>query len=220
MKKLAVIVLIVGMVMGFGNLSKAKNVSLGLKVGTLGIGPEICYHINDAFSVRGQFGYFSKNFDTTEADVKYDLKFKIRNAGLLLDWHPFEGAFRISAGLFYNGNKFTGDAKSIEGEKYTINGHTYYLNKISASIKYTKLAPYIGIGYDTASSKDSGLGFLVDLGVFYSKPKVSVDAYGDPDVINDPQFKADLSKTKSELKSYADKLKFYPVIMIGLTYRF
>ncbi len=202
------------------SVSYAGEVSMGIKAGTLGIGPEVCYHINRLFSVRVDGGYLSVNKSTTSSNIKYNLNAKLKNAGLLLDWHPFFGSFRVSAGIFYDGNKLSGDASSTVGNAYTINGHTYVLNKLSAKATYKKAAPYFGIGWDTSSTSISGLGFVFDAGFIYSKATVDLTAYGSPAIINNPQFQADLAKAQSDLQSDINKFKFWPVVMLGLVYRF
>jgi hypothetical protein len=60
------------------------------------------------FGVRAGFNYFSYGYDATESDVSYDLELELKNFAILADWHPFEGAFRLSGGILINGNGLTG----------------------------------------------------------------------------------------------------------------
>src|SRR5437867_13446194 len=81
------------------------DVGVMLKAGTLGAGVDVSKGISETLAVRLQANALNYNRDITKSDVDYDADIKLKSAGLLLDWHPFSGTFRVSAGAYWNGNE-------------------------------------------------------------------------------------------------------------------
>ncbi len=207
----------------FATTSYAGNGSVGIKAGTLGIGPELGYSFNNSFDIRAGFNYFSINRSSNEGDIDYDLKAKLRNFSLLLDWHPFKGKFRITTGLLYNKNKLEGNGKA-SGGTFTIGNKTYSISDIASvygKIEYKDLNPYLGFGWDTTAGKDRGFGITFDLGAIYQgNSKVTIISSGNTAIINSAEFQNNLNIETGKVKHDADKLKVWPVVSLGLVYRF
>ena len=86
-------------------------------------------------------------------------------------------------------------------------------------IDFIDIAPYLGLGWDTSFGKNKGFGFLFELGAIYQgSPKVDLSADGP--ISSNPTFQIELAKEESNLQSDFDEFKVYPVIAIGLSYRF
>ena len=73
---------------------------VGLHGGTLGLGVNAGYDFSNDLAIRGLVNYFNLDFEKEKAGNKYDGELDLRSVGLVLDWHPFWGAFRVSAGPF------------------------------------------------------------------------------------------------------------------------
>lgn len=52
--------------------------------------------------MRMRGAYMQLDYDDTWSDVEGKIEYDGSNAGLILDYHPFGGVFRISAGLNYS----------------------------------------------------------------------------------------------------------------------
>ncbi len=74
------------------------DVGVLLKAGTLGAGLDVSVGMSESLGLRLQANALSYEDDFTESDVDYSADLKLQSAGLLLDWHPFSGVFRVSAG--------------------------------------------------------------------------------------------------------------------------
>ncbi|HEX4939177.1 MAG TPA: hypothetical protein VFX11_10905, partial [Candidatus Kapabacteria bacterium] len=86
----------------------AGNLGIAGKISSLGYGLEADYVLSDRFSVRGQFNQYDYD-DTFEEDgIDYDGTLDLSTFGVLLDWHPFGGGFRVSAGGFNVDNELSG----------------------------------------------------------------------------------------------------------------
>jgi hypothetical protein len=81
------------------------------------------------------------------------------------------------------------------------------------------MAPYIGIGWGNLIGRGRRWGFYTDLGVaFADSPDVVLRANGT--MAADPTFQADLAKEARDIQDDLDDLEVYPVISVGLYFRF
>ena len=65
------------------------------------------------------------------------------------------------------------------------------------------------------------MGVTFDLGAIYlGKSKVSLIPTGSTTIINSPAFKSNLDSEINNVKHDADKLKVWPVVSLGIVYRF
>lgn len=204
----------------------AANVGVDAVVGTSGIGAHLSVPLKDNLNARLGFNMASYNFDGTASDVDYDFKLKLNTFDALLDYFPSAGSsFRLTGGAIYNGNKIDAVAKPATGATYRFNGRTYSTataGQVEGKIDFRKVAPYLGIGWGNAAKKEAGWGFTSDLGIMFSgKPTSdlrSTNCTALAAVCN--QLAADVAAQNRELNDELDKLKFYPVVRIGVTYKF
>ena len=84
---------------------------------------EFITDIKPKLNGRVGFNAFNYDYDTTEAGIKYDLDFDLLSFSALLDWHPYDGRFRVSGGIVINQNEVDMVAKSAASQ--TIGKVTY-----------------------------------------------------------------------------------------------
>ncbi|MFZ5466347.1 MAG: hypothetical protein ACOZAI_03705 [Pseudomonadota bacterium] len=206
----------------------ADGVAVGANAGTKGLGLELTHGVLDNLNVRGAFNTFSYGYDTTEDGIKYDGDLDLRNAGLMLDWFPFRGSFRMSAGAMYNGNKFKGKGNGsgvyelgADDTRYTIDG------ELRGEIDWRNFAPYVGLGWGNPVAKN--WGFTFDVGVMFTgSPDARLTATGTAtpeggtpiDVSTDPTFQQHLAEEQARLNDEIEDAKFWPVVQLGLHYKF
>ncbi len=87
---------------------------------------------------------------------------------------------------------------------------------LSGDVEVDNFAPFVGLGWDSTFTSDSSWSVIVQGGVLYQ---------GDPDVTlrqtSGPAIsQSDLDAAARDIEDELDILRFYPVISIGLTYRF
>lgn len=201
-------------------LANAAPIDAGLTAGTLGYGPQVGFVlVPNKFDARLNWGYLNYSYNTTSNGVYYNGHLKLNNLGALGDWHPWGGAFRLTGGLFYNDNKFDLTGQS-SGGTYTFNGVTYtaaQAGTVTANVKFNSVAPYLGFGWGN-DSESAGLHFTSDFGVMYQgTPKATITATG---AASDPALASDVRAAQSKLQSDLNNFQWYPVLQIGLVYRF
>lgn len=222
MKKLFVAA---GLLAAIGS-ANAYDLGVTAGVGTTGGGLHLVVPVvENTLNARAGINYFSYSSDFNSGDVKYDGKLKLQTFDLLLDYYPFGGAFRITAGGIINDNKVTASAKANGGD-FTFNGNTYnasQVGQVDGKITFNKFAPYLGIGWGNAVAKDKGFGFASELGVmFMGSPKTSLGVSGCtlPAAGACDTLRNDVAAEAGKLNDKAKDIKYYPVARIALTYKF
>jgi hypothetical protein len=214
----------VGLLAGFFAAGVAQaEVAVTGDLGTTGLGVHLSVPVQP--NVNARFGVNAMNYSYSgnTNDVDYDFKLKLQTFDALLDWFPAGGGFRVSGGVVYNGNKVDATARSNSTGSYTFNGRTYTAadaGTVNGRIDFRKMAPYLGIGWGNALAKDKGWGFSADLGVlFQGSPRTSMTSSGCslPDC---SQLQADIAAENQKLKDEVNAFNAYPVVRIGVSYKF
>ena len=213
-----------------------------------GIGLSIGVPVFDQFNLRlaGNAFSISRDFDGggnngSNSKGTYNGKVKLLSYGLLTDWHPFHGAFRITAGGLKNGNEITLDSKST-GSDINIGNCTYTSNGADPLLAHGQtnfrgFAPYAGLGWGGNMNAAPGFFGTFDLGVMFSGsaniglsakgsgtvksgPATECGAAGTPVSANDPRVQNQVAKDQADLNDKTDKVKLWPVIGFGFGWRF
>ncbi|MGJ9419565.1 hypothetical protein ACHAC9_17655 [Massilia sp. CMS3.1] len=222
--KFTKIVSILLVTLAAASTAQAREIATTVDLGTTGLGLHLSTPVAPNLNARVGLNFASYSYDGNTSDVEYDFKLKLATVDALLDYHPWGSAFRVSGGLVYNGNSIDANAKPNANGTYTINGRTYssaMVGDLSGKIDFRKTAPYLGIGWGNAVAA-AGWGFGMDLGVaFQGSPKTSLASRGCTapapvcaQVANDVA--AENAKLADEVKDF----KLYPVIRVGVSYRF
>jgi hypothetical protein len=197
----------------------ADDFALGAKAGTLGLGLEGTFRLNDRFNVRGGINGYSRRINETESDIPYHADVNLKSFGLFFDVHPFAGVFRVTAGFINNGNKLHLDATPTSNVNIGGASHTpAEIGTLTGDIKFKSGAPYLGIGWGNATGPGSPLTFTAEIGaMFQGKANVSLNSTGGTQS-NNPTLQSQLRQEEQDVSN--DIGKIYPVISLGLAYRF
>ncbi|MEI6847051.1 MAG: hypothetical protein WCK32_03285 [Chlorobiaceae bacterium] len=198
------------------------DIGISAKGSTLGYGGEVTLGLTSAFNARVGVNTFNYNGDFDVENINYSAGLKLKTTPLLLDWHPFgKRSFRLTSGIVFNSNVITGTAKATNdgnisiGDKNYSFGSTNEITSLSGKIDFKKSAPYIGFGWGNVVGKSKSVSFSFDIGaILQGTPNVSLSAKGP--ISEDPAFKTELEKELANVKETSDKIKYYPVISLGL----
>ena len=199
------------------------DASIGLKAGTLGLGLELTMEAADKVNIRFGGNYFKVSREVDVEGNDYDLDLKLQSFTALADWYVADGSFRITGGVFLNQNGLKGTA--LASNTYDIEDNTYTSAEVGilkADVGFKSVAPYLGIGWGNPLRDDSDWSFMADLGVvFAGKPSLDITSTGGA-LSNDPTLLADIAQTELDFNDSDELkyLKYYPVISVGLNYRF
>nr|WP_232429507.1 hypothetical protein [Noviherbaspirillum autotrophicum] len=211
------------LVAGLANTAYAE-VGLVGEVGTTGVGGHVVIPLRKNMNARLGMGYLTYSYSGSTRDMNYDLSMKARTYDALLDWYPREhSSFHVTGGLAYNGNKIDAQARPNSGGNYTVNGNSYSAaaaGKITGQVDFGKVAPYLGVGWSKASEK--GWSFSTDVGMlFQGSPHTSLSSSGcTAGAAACNQLATDVAKENARLSDEVSRFKVYPVLRVGVSYKF
>ena len=199
----------------------AGNVSVGINAGTLGLGIELLAPLGTT-NVTGRIGfnYYTSDEQGSLDNIDYHSEGTLKTGFTALDWHPMATGFKVTGGLFYNGNELT--IKSTSIGNVNIGGTTFVLDpddRLTGTIDFSSLAPYLGVGYGQ-SFKGTGLfSFSMDIGVlFQGTPTISLNAEGSLAALSGIQ--TALNQEEIDIQNDINEYQYYPVLSVGLSYRY
>lgn len=198
------------------------DVSIGVKAGTLGAGAELTMGLSDYFAVRGGLNYIKFDFDVTLSGVDYTMEPDFKNFSMLLDFHPFSGAFRLTGGMYLTDNNVNVDGSlppDMIDDRYA---YLSDLVHVTGSVGYNTVAPYAGLGWSSSQS-EAGWGVSCDFGVLFQGSATVSDLRLVTEV-DSSQYQRDidafLDEQEKEIQDELDKYEIYPVATIMLNYTF
>lgn len=218
-----------------------SGIGVGFKLGLAGIGFDVATPIIPTrLNLRGGATFFSYNLnDTTSDGETINGTLKLQNSGIMVDWFPFRGSFRLSGGVtVYNNKGLSGSANVADGKSLTLGNDKYY-----ASGPLTGTADF-KLGGNSGGRVSFGWGNLVpkpghhfsfdtELGIeFVSAPTVNLAFAGN--ICTSAQgpgcespynastytpFLSDVTAEDNKLENDVNFVKFYPILSFGIGYK-
>jgi hypothetical protein len=220
------------------------TVGISLEASTLGAGLSVGVPVGQRFNLRGVYHAYSHD-DEFEDDAggTYDGEIDLKSAGLFADWHPFKGAFRLTAGLVSNGNQINMSGTDDGTGRYEVGDCTYQSDpadplRVDGTVDFNSTAPYVGIGWGGNLNAEPGFFMTFDLGVLLSgAPDTSLsgrgsaqnaDPVGQPqcggfasqDVSTYPEFQQAMRDAEDEVNKETEDYELWPNIALGIGWRF
>ena len=176
----------------FGSTS-THLLGIGLHGGLIGVGADLGYQINPMLGVRAKYsalhvdaileavGYeMPKELNFSGANLLVDVTAKLDHADLIVDFHPFRNAFRLSAGLgIFSGNQIKVTATILDSIEFgQIKFTSDDIGSLGLNWVLNTVNPYVGLGFGRAAPKNR-IGCGLDLGAYYiGPPKPEILATG------------------------------------------
>lgn len=206
------------------------QVAIGVKGGTQGVGAELTAGLARQLEARLGINGFQRSEDREAGGIEYDAEADLRTASALLDWHPGGRGFRLTGGLVYNATEVKGLSRVPASGTYPIGDvqvPASLLGRLRGTVEFDPVVPYAGIGWGRPLASGGRVGTSFDLGVFFQgEGDVRLDpvfAPGSP-IPNIPGAEAllrlQLDKEEREIEEDIEDYTLYPVLSLGLYYRF
>ena len=215
---------------------------VGAHGGTAGVGASAAWDFHDKLAVRAIANRFNYDRKETVSGKRYKGKLELANFGLLLDWHPFDNGFRVSGGAILNRNEINARATA---ENLRLGNNPYGRGEVDADVDFRNFAPYLGVGYDGGRGK-KGFSFFAEAGaMFQGKARLTgsgnvigtgraagrrcdfaisrsgqASFTGMDRVVCETVLKADVEREHEKLNDKLKNFKVYPVVALGVIYRF
>ncbi len=207
------------------------EVAVAARAGTLGGGVELTVGLSPQVNVR--LGANAFNYTENDREVSgifYDATARLRTATALLDYHPGGRGFRLSAGAIYNDTRVEGSSLPPSSGLYDIGGvpvPVALVGTLDGKIDWDPVVPYAGIGWGNAVGPGRRVRFAVDLGaIFQGKGKVTLtpNIPANSPINNTPGAREALQilldREENDIEDDVADYTVYPVVSIGVSYRF
>ena len=222
---------------------------VGAHGGTAGVGASAAWDFHDKLAVRAIANRFNYDRKETVSGKRYKGKLELANFGLLLDWHPFDNGFRVSGGAILNRNEInartTGDDFNLGNSNFDYQGEIRanvdfrnfapYLGVgydggrgkkgfsffAEAGAMFQGAARLTGKG--SVSAARGGVAARCDFTISRSGQPNLDDSAGSGCTPLSNAHPGVLDDIRQEHKKLNDKLKnfkVYPVVALGVIYRF
>lgn len=202
-----------------------EGVAVGAGVGTLGAGLSLSRAVEPGrLNVDLELNALSLSHGYSNGGVHYDGTLRLQSAGVVADYFPWRTAFHLSAGLFYDNNRLSLDARASNAT-LSVNGQSYSataLSSLHGQVRFQALAPYLGVGWGDANA-GAGWHLRANAGVLYQgSPKVDLSG-----TTSYPQSSsqyaalyANIDAQRQQIRDDLSRLRWYPVFSLGASYRF
>ena len=205
-------------------LALQGNISVGGRVGTLGMGAEVTVALNERVAIRGGIGFFGFEVDVTERSnlaANRTAKLSLPGALLTVGVERSFGVLRAEAGLLMKSGDPAYEITYGSGASIDIGGGYYRepdVSTLTTTFESRAIAPYALLGF--APSLSRRIALVVDLGAaFPLDAGLEMSATGDPAVLSSSGFRADLEAERRDAEADAGAfLNYWPIISIGLRY--
>jgi hypothetical protein len=195
------------------NADLFSSVSYGVQASTVGDGFTLEKPLLYDFSVRVVGNTGSQSQQTAYDANSYTATTHFRDIGVIGDFRPYGGRYRLSAGLFTGSDDVVNTAHP-DGGLIHLNGNTYSAaaaGTVTTRVSYNRPAIYLGAGTGTGLVR--GFALMFDAGVLIRNGTTSAHATGA--LAGDPAFAADLAHAQANLRTRV----VTPVLSAGLVFR-
>jgi len=188
-------------------------VSVGVHASTTGAGVTLEKPLLFNFSVRVETNWLSVSQQMKYDNQTYQSASRFRNVGVIADFRPYGGRYRLSAGLLFGNDEIDNVAQPASG--FVQIGNALYpaaaAGTVESRVRFDRPAIYLGAG--TGTGIVPGLALSVDGGILVRNGHASASASGP--LQSDPAFSANLNRLAGELRTHVVS----PVFSVGLVYR-
>jgi len=201
--------------------SSDPGVAVGATAGTSGVGLDVQVKLGPIFTLRGSTDRLTHSADERYDGVDYEADLTFDTVGAFIDMHPLANGLMISGGAYF-GDRDIALAGTPTGP-VDIGGQTYsptQIGTLGGSIKLQDVAPFIGIGWDDTFYRNSRWGIRAIAGVAWSEaPEVALTSTGGS-LSGDPTLQTRLREESRRISEEADGYGLFPIVQVGLNYKF
>ena len=227
-----------------GSTRPFSSLGVGVTIGFGGVGFDVATPlVPGRLNVRGGAGFFSYTYNGTVSNEPISASLKLNNAKVMVDWFPFKGSFRLSAGTtVYNDTGLTGTVTVAPGTTLKIGNDTYLSapspNQLTGNLALGlggKAVPRFTLGWGNMVAKNHRIRFETEFGVeIIGTPTVSWSYGGNACLANSAGTACaseggyvpvntisgattDISTQIASLQSDVNSVKILPVLQFGLS---
>ncbi len=215
---------------------KGSRFALSFTTSTLGLGSQAALRIHGPFNLRVGVSGFNYRRSVADSGIVYDAAFRLRSVSFVVDWFPTSKSLHLTPGLLvYDRNRVSANAVVPINQVVSAGGEQFVSdpkNPITGTARSTMraVAPMMTVGFGNLLPRTRHIGFTFDVGVvFQGEPAAEINLNGSAcdasrghcrDVATDNGVQADIDAGRKTMQDDLSIMRFYPVISVGVGYRF
>ena len=213
------------------------KVGIGVKISTLGGGFEVATQVTPRSNLRAGFNIFSYSRAFNKDGIAYNGQLGFKTVEAHYDIFPLANGFRISPGvLVYIGDPITANDSVPGGESFSLGGRQFFSDSAApvtgnGKIDFNRAAPTITLGWGNLVRRDSKhFSVPFEIGVaFQGTPKANLNLAGNVctsptancrSVASDPMVQSQIPLEETKINNSLSLFKVYPIISIGVGWKF
>lgn len=217
--------LVLGLILAsLSNVAFSKDYSVGMKIGTLGIGLELTKPIKSSLDLRLGINHIEAKVNNFRiGSIQYDIDASANSINAVLDWYPQQNnKFYFSGGVLLGDDNINPSPNPNFTFRGIEVGKALDRYDVNFKIDYANIAPYFSMGYSNKNSKKKGWYYAGDLGIAYlGKAKASfhiIDKTTNlpPAIIPQIELDREIEKINNKLDDY----KIWPILSFTWNYQF
>ena len=204
-----------------------RGFAADLSAGTTGVSAHGQLAVHPRLALRLGYNVLEFGRDDEEiSGVSYSGDLEFAGFGGFVDLHPTRSPFTVIGGVFVGDKSAVLDA--VPTEDVTLGDQTFtpeQVGLLTGDAEFGDTALFAGLGYDPSLYRDGRLSLVVRAGVMFAgEPDVALDAsvLSDDSVPEEArdELRAALDAEEVILEDDIDDYAYYPVLTVGLGYRF
>ena len=204
-----------------------RGFAADLSGGNTGISGHAQLAVHPRLALRMGYNWLDLGRDDEEiSGVSYSGDLEFSGFGGFVDLHPTRSAFTVTGGVFVGDKSAILDAVPLEA---VVLGDQAFqpdeVGTLTGEADFQDTAFFAGLGYDPSLYKDGRLSLIVRAGVMFAgEPDVVLDAsrLDDADLPDAAraELRAALDEEAQIIADDIDDYAYFPVVTLGLGYRF
>jgi hypothetical protein len=220
-----------------GQQGESSEIGIGAKFSTLGVGVEGGISVTRRSNARVGFNFYNYSRTFHSRGITYNGDVDFRSLQITYDQYLIGGLHVSPSLLAYNGTHIDAATVVPAGQSFTLGGVRYYsgaANPIdgTGTVHLRNVAPAIFLGMGNIVPRSGRhLGFNVEGGVvFQGTPTTKLNLTGTAcagspttgclNAGTDPTVQANVQNEQAKINNDLDPLKYYPVLSVGLSWKF
>ena len=218
---------------GAAQAQDGRGFAADVSIGTTGISGHAQLAVHPRLALRMGYNYLEFGRDDEEiSDIVYSGDLEFSGFGGFGDLHPFKNAFTLTGGVFVGDKSAVLDA--VPTGPVNIGGTVFdpeEVGTLTGEADFDDTSFFVGLGYDPSLYKRGRVSFIFRGGVLFAdEPDVTLDATGIDALptslpegtpgFTQAELRAALDAEAEIIADDIDDYAFFPVLTVGLGYRF
>lgn len=201
-----------------------KPIGSAVKVSTLGLGGELNLTLSDKVELMAGLNLYDYGYSTNKNQVAYKGRLNLNTLYTGVRFHPWANGLYVGGAAALNNNEINLNVQAANG-KYRFNGNEYNADAVG-SVKtkgvFYSLAPMLLLGWESKNVNKTGLSFFGEVGVLLGgAPRFEADVLcGQVGTTTCDAVKADFDVERQAIQKKLKNFYTYPILGVGVRYRF